>query len=169
MKNTGKMILAAGLLGVLTACGAADKVEGAANEMHTEHHASAMKTHPMKADERTAVHLTTGERLHVLEEMRGLLQSTQGIIEGLARDDMDLVQKSALAAGTGGRRTTENQAMHKKMPKEWMMLGMKAHKSMDEIAQMAADGKPAKEIQLKLVDAMNACTACHSAYQIPSP
>lgn len=143
-------------------------------EQHNEHmSASAGQNegveHKMQSEERFAVRLSEAERLHVLAEMRGLLQSTQSVIEGLAKNDMELVQEAALAAGTNGRKTTENNIMHKKMPKEWMQLGMMAHKSMDEIAQMAADGKPAKGIQLKLVDTMDACTACHSAYQLPNP
>lgn len=125
--------------------------------------------HEMHGEKRIAVHISVAERQHVLEEMRGLLQSTQGVIEGLALDDMELVASSALAAGTHGRKTTENNIMHKKMPKEWMQLGMQAHKSMDVIAQMAKDGKPAKDIQLKLVDTMNACTACHAAFYLPEP
>ena len=174
MKKYYSPLLIVGMMGLLTACGAHDKVEhnGGDHQM-AEHQRSEMHNqsagHEMKADERMVVQLSAGERQHVLAEMRGLLQSTQGIIEGLAKDDMDLVQQSALAAGTGGRKTTENMIMHKKMPKEWMQLGMMAHKSMDEIAQMAADGKPAKGIQLKLVDTMDACTACHSAYQLPNP
>ena len=136
--------------------------------MHNEGQKQKMG-HQMQTDERIAVILSPAERLHVLAEMRGLLQSTQNIIEGLATDNMDLVQEAALAAGTHGRKTTENNIMHKKMPAEWMQLGMKAHKTMDEIAQMAADAKPANEIQLKLVSAMNACTACHAAYQLPNP
>jgi len=135
-------------------------------QMHSEAHTQE-EGHSMQTEERIAVLLSADERLHVLSEMRGLLQSTQGIIEGLALDDMELVQKSALAAGTKGRKTTENNIMHKKMPKEWMQLGMMAHKTMDEIAAMAVDGKPAKEIQLKLLDTMNACTACHTVYYLP--
>lgn len=137
--------------------------------MHNNEGEKQKMGHQMQTDERIAVVLSSGERLHVLAEMRGLLQSTQSIVEGLATNDMALVQEAALAAGTHGRKTTENNIMHKKMPAEWMQLGMKAHKTMDEIAQMAADAKPANEIQLKLVEAMNACTACHGDYRLPNP
>lgn len=125
--------------------------------------------HQLQESTRTEVFLTAGERQHVLMEMRGLLESTQGIIEGLGSDDMKQVQESALAAGTEGRNSPKNQIMHKKMPTEWMQLGMKAHTTMDEIAQMAADAKPANDIQLKLVEAMNACVACHATYKLPKP
>ena len=174
MKKYYSPLLIAGLAGLLTACAPQDKTEhnGGEHQM-AEHQGNEMHKpsagHEMTADKRMAVQLSAGERQHVLMEMRGLLQSTQGIIEGLAKDDMELVQKSALAAGTDGRKTTENMIMHKKMPQEWMQLGGMAHKSMDEIAQMAADGKSAKDIQLKLVSAMDSCTACHAAYQLPNP
>ncbi len=177
MKNAYKIVAVIGLFGALTACGGADdapkkETHAAEHQMHDEasghnmHNEGGAQAH---TDQRIAVNLSAGQRLHVLEEMRGLLGSTQGIVEGLATGDMDLVQTSALAAGTKGRKTTENNMMHKKMPPEWMQLGMSAHKSMDKIAQMAADGKPAKDIQLKLVDTMNACTACHASFYLPNP
>ena len=125
--------------------------------------------HQPGIDERIAVHLSAGERQHVLMEMRGLLEATQNIVEGLATDNMEQVQNAARAAGTAGRKTTENQIMHKKMPKEWMRIGMMAHTSMDEIAVMASEGKPAREIQLKLADTMKACIACHATFRLPNP
>lgn len=179
MKNTiGKTILvtvsAIAMLG-LGACG-----DHAAKEAHADKQAArhdggkhAMQEHngeaghTMQADERIAVNLSSMQRLHVLTEMRGLLESTQGVIKGLALNDMEMVQISARKAGTDGRKTTENHEMHKKMPEGWMQLGRAAHKSMDEIAQMAADGKPIKDIQLKLVATMDSCMACHAAYRLP--
>lgn len=173
MKYLAKSVLISILAIGMSSCSDHDnmKSDHSHDEMtdHKPQNHEDAKGHETNMDERKPVYLSAGERQHVLAEMRGLLQSTQGVIEGLATDDMDMVQKSALAAGTGGRKTTENNIMHKKMPKEWMMLGKAAHKSMDEIAGMAADGKPAKEIQLKLVRAMDHCMACHTAFRLPNP
>ena len=171
-KNTACVFLVA--LG-LSACtpDAGDKTQSAMS--HESEHHEKMQGAPSEhqngqqkhGDTRIAVQLSGAQRQHVLAEMRGLLHSTQGIVEGLALGDMKLVQSAAKAAGMDGRKTTENQIMHKKMPPEWMRLGMSAHKSMDEIAAMAAKNMPAKDIQLKLVQTMNACIACHSAYYLP--
>ena len=177
MKYLAKPVLMSVLAIGMGSCSAHDDMKAAhtseqMESRHSHNHDGSEGNkdgHKAGMDERIAVYLSAGERQHVLAEMRGLLGSTQGVIEGLATDNMDLVQKSALAAGTGGRKTTENNMMHKKMPNEWMMLGMTAHKSMDEIAQMAADGKPAKDIQLKLVKTMDHCMACHVAFRLPNP
>ncbi len=173
MRYLAKPVLVSILAIGISSCSGHDNMKEAHNPAqmadHKPHNHDSSGGHETHLDKRKPVVLSAGERQHVLEEMRGLSQSTQGVIEGLAKDDMDLVQKSALAAGTGGRKTTENNIMHKKMPKEWMMLGKAAHKSMDEIARMAADGTPAKEIQLKLVETMDHCMACHAAFQLPNP
>ncbi len=139
------------------------------HQQNAEHQMQASNAgHQLQDETRTDVVLSAGERQHVLMEMRGLLQSTQGIIEGLGAGDMGMVQKHALAAGTKGRNSPANQVMHQKMPEGWMRYGMKAHKTMDVVAKMATDGKPATEIQLKLAEAMSACTACHAAYTLPA-
>ena len=132
-------------------------------------------TQQERLDKREMLPLNEMQREHVLNEMRGLLLATQGIIEGLANEDMQAVAVAASAVGMQARHTVENQANMKKLkmrqsvPPEFMKLGRSVHIAMDEIAQMAKDGRPAKEIQLKLANTMNACTACHSAYQIPNP
>ncbi len=128
-----------------------------------------------RLDQREILPLNQLQRQHVLEEMRGLLVATQGIIEGLANEDMEMVAKSASSAGMKSRQTVENRAnmqrlqMGRVLPAEFRKMGRAAHMGMDEISEMAKQGKSAKEIQLKLVDIMNTCVACHSAYQIPNP
>ncbi len=158
-----------GLLGTLGACSGKTVVEENAQV------ADASKQKIVRIDEREILPLNQLQREQVLNEMRGLLVATQGIIEGLANDDMNMVQEAAGLASMKANGTVENKAnmkrlqMGKVLPPEFRQLGQSTHQAFGEMAQMAADGKPTKDIQLKLVETMNSCVACHSAYQIPNP
>ena len=173
MKRILSLALSLGLLAAVSACSEAAGPTAEAPVIAHEAGPGSAATDPL--DTREILALNAEQRQHVLVEMRGLLLATQGVIEGLAEDDMAAVQTAASAVGMNALHTVESQANMKRLrmretaPKEFMTLGMGVHKSFDEIAQMAADGVPAKDIQLKLVDTMNNCMACHSAYQIPNP
>lgn len=158
-----------GLLGALSAC-APQATEEKAAEVAQE-----VAQVVERLDRREILPLNQMQRESVLAEMRGLLIASQGVIEGLALDDMQMVQDAANAASMKANGTVENKQNMKRLrmgqvlPPEFRQMGQGTHMAFSEIAQMAADGKPAKDIQLKLVDTMNTCVACHSAYQIPNP
>ncbi len=128
-----------------------------------------------RLDQRQILPLNQMQRQHVLEEMRGLLIATQGVIKGLAENDMQSVQEAAIAVSLQAQGTIENKQNMKRLrmgqvlPPEFRKLGKSAHIAFGEMAQMAADGASAKDIQLKLADTMDACVACHMTYQIPNP
>jgi len=177
MKNVYKIGFMVGLFGALTACGGADeapKKDVRAAALQAEPAVPAIQAAD-RLDTREILPVNQLQRQHVLEEMRGLLGATQGMIEGLAENDMDAVQTAASAVGMNAMHTVENQKNMKRLkmgqavPPEFRQLGQGVHKSFDEMAQMAADGKSAKDIQLKLAETMNACTACHATYQLPNP
>ncbi|NNM68957.1 MAG: hypothetical protein HKM00_03135 [Gallionella sp.] len=116
-------------------------------------------------DGRTAVVLQASERDFVLSEMRGMLAATQGILEGANRGDMQLVIKSASAAGMGVAADV-NPALMAKLPLDFKTLGMSVHHDMDDIAKAAASGTPASEILKMLSNTLTKCVACHSAWQL---
>jgi len=117
-------------------------------------------------DGRTAVILTPAERQAVLGEMRMLLESSQTIVEALANDDLAAVENTARPLGAGAIATVDF-ALRAKLPLEFKKLGFATHYAMDDIADMARDKRPAREIQLKLAETMNNCIACHALYQLP--
>ena len=171
MKKLQISLIMAGMLGGFSAC-APQPTKSADNKAI----APAQATQSVeRLDTREILPLNQLQRQHVLEEMRGLLVATQGVVEGLAHEDMAAVAESASSVGMEALHTVENQENMKKLrmrqtaPEEFMALGMGVHKSFDAMAQMATDGKPVKDIQLKLADTMNACVACHTSYQIPNP
>jgi hypothetical protein len=119
------------------------------------------------ADGRTAVLLREGERQLVLEEMRGLLEATQQILEGLYDGDMKQVGQAASAVGMAATSTMD-VALKARLPMEFRKLGFATHTAFDDIAGMAQNGRDAGAIQKKLAETMNTCIACHAGFQIPS-
>jgi len=117
-------------------------------------------------DGRTAVVLNEGERRMVLAEMRGLLEATQLIVDGLANDDLKQVEQAALAVGSQAIGTMDF-ALKAKLPMDFKQLGFATHYAFDDIAEMARNGLAPAAIQAKLADAMGNCIACHEAFQIP--
>ncbi len=172
MKN---MLISAGLLVgliVATACAPQKTETDKAQDKN-------LKSTPVKAmerlDTREILPLNPEQRMHVLEEMRGLLAATQGIIDGVANEDRDKIVNAASAAGMKARHTVESQEnmkrlkMRQSVPPEFMKLGRSVHNDMDAIAAMAKEGAAFKDIQHKLAQTMTVCVACHAAYQIPNP
>lgn len=117
------------------------------------------------SDNRTAVVLNPGERDFVLREMRTMLSSTHGILEGINRGDLKQVAQAARAAGMG-TAVDVNPALMAKLPLPFKQLGMSVHREMDELAAAAESGKPAAELQQMLTNALSKCVACHNAWQI---
>ncbi|MCF6275724.1 MAG: hypothetical protein L3J05_08175 [Robiginitomaculum sp.] len=169
MKKIYTGVIVVGLFAGLTACAPKAAEEKAAIVVPMP------ATETVRLDEREILPLNQMQRQQVLGEMRGLLVATQGVVEGLARDDMQMVADAANAVSMQAHGTVENKQNMKRLkmgqvlPPEFRQLGRGLHIAFGDIAQMATDGKPAKEIQLKLADTMNSCVACHSAYQIPNP
>ena len=118
-------------------------------------------------DGRTAILLNENERLMVLAEMRGLLEATQQIVDGLAKDDLEQVEQASLAVGSQAIGTMDF-ALKAKLPLDFKQLGFATHYAFDDIAEMARNGDKTAAIQSKLADTLGKCIACHSAFQIPA-
>ncbi|HEU0188830.1 MAG TPA: hypothetical protein VFQ97_02425 [Gallionella sp.] len=116
-------------------------------------------------DGRTAVVLQAGERDLILSEMRGLLASTQGILEGANQGDLQRIAKAATSAGMAAAADV-NPALMAKLPMEFKQLGLSVHRDMDEIAKAAEGGKPAPELLKMASNVLTKCVGCHAAWQL---
>ena len=117
------------------------------------------------SDGRTSIVLQPAERDLVLSEMRGLLSSTQGILDGANKGDAKLIIQAAHAAGMAAAADV-NPALMAKLPLEFKLLGMGVHHDMDDIAKAAEGGVPVPEILKMTSNTLQKCVACHSAWQI---
>jgi hypothetical protein len=117
------------------------------------------------SDNRTAVVLGAGERELILSEMRNLLGSVQGILDGINHGDMK--QAASAARGVGMASAADvNPALMAKLPMPFKQLGMSVHHDMDDLAQAAESGKTTAELQTMLTNTLSKCVACHASWQL---
>jgi hypothetical protein len=116
-------------------------------------------------DGRTAIVLNPTERDLVLSEMRGLLSSVQGIVEGINQKDINRIVQSSRSAGMGAAGDV-NPLLLAKLPMEFKKLAFSMHSDMDEIGKAAESGKPAPELLKMTTDNLAKCIACHASWQI---
>lgn len=116
-------------------------------------------------DNRTAVVLPVAERNLILAEMRGMLASTQAILEAANQGDARRVAQAARASGMAAAADV-NPALMARLPLEFKSLGLSVHRDMDEIAKAAEGGTASPEIMKMVSNALLKCVACHAAWQL---
>lgn len=119
-------------------------------------------------DHRAVIDLQPAERELVLREMRGLLSATQGVIDGISRNDMHLVVQSAQSAGMAAAADV-NPALMAKLPLSFKTLGMRVHRDMDDIALAAASGETQSQLLARVSVTLSSCVACHASWQLGTP
>lgn len=130
---------------------------------HPGHHQQHGDANPAK-DERQALRLTDDERAAVLAEMRGFLQSVQGIVAAVADSKPAAAVEPAKASGMGAMHAMPKSLMGK-LPMEFRKLGMDTHQKFDALA-LEASGIGDGKTMLKGLDAILAnCNGCHAAYR----
>ncbi len=117
------------------------------------------------ADGRIAVLMSPNERNGVLGEMRGLLETVQGITAAAVDGDMAEVQALASAAGMAAP-DREDPGLLRKLPLEFKTLGLATHRSFDELATLASVTDDPLAVLGEMAGVMNNCVACHNAYRI---
>lgn len=115
-------------------------------------------------DGRTAILLTGAERDHVLGEMRGFLETVEGVVTGISDNDMQAVAEVASAAGMAGV-ASEPAALIGKLPLDFKTLGMDTHALFDDLAAAASDTNDPAVVTAKLSTLMQNCTSCHAGYR----
>ncbi len=118
------------------------------------------------ADGRQAILLTESERNLVLAEMRGMLESVQGIVEGIARRDMKHVAAAARLSGTASTGHVPVSLMAK-LPLAFKQMGQVTHRDFDEIALRAESGEPEEMLLERFGERLKNCIACHATFRLP--
>jgi len=121
------------------------------------------------SDKRARLPLTVAERDIVLGEMRGLLTSSQAILDAALNNDLP---RAALAARAAGMGEVEHIPLEirgpliGKLPLEFKQLGFSVHRDFDQIA-LDAESLGDRDHTLKqLAQLMRKCVACHASYAI---
>ena len=109
--------------------------------------------------------LSATERNAILIEMRGFLESVQGIVAGLAEQNTRAIATSARTSGMASAQGVP-QALKDKLPTEFKKLGMATLMAFDGLIRESMEiGN--RQVILKQVGAlMGNCTTCHAGYRI---
>lgn len=117
------------------------------------------------ADGRRAIALAPAERDLVLGEMRAMLGSVQGVVDGLQAHDAKQVAAAARASGMSAA-VDLSPALMAKLPLEFKTLGLNTHRGFDELAQVAEKGASGDDLLKKLGTQLAACVGCHAGYRL---
>ncbi|MEZ5937865.1 MAG: hypothetical protein R3C52_06550 [Hyphomonadaceae bacterium] len=134
-------------------------------------------------DPRKVIKLNPAQRAHMLEQMRGFLTASQGVISGVGAGDRELAAKAAEAAAHGGGQGGghgggqggghgggqgggEGLRMGQVLPPEFRQMAMATHKEFGAIAELARSDASDAAVLARLGQAMNTCASCHALYQI---
>ena len=115
-------------------------------------------------DVRTAVALSEAERDQILGEMRQLLKSVHGVLQGVTNQDLNGAGKAARAAGMG-MAADVNPALLGKLPLAFKAMGMSVHRDFDGLADGIQSGERGEQVLKRLADLTSRCTACHDLYR----
>ena len=115
-------------------------------------------------DKRQSLGLTAAEKADFLAEMRQMLTSIQGIMDGIGTNNRALIIKSARYSGNRMARETP-QSVKKKTPATFKQLGGPTHMKFEELAVRAEDDEMT-ELAALTADLMKNCLACHSMFKV---
>ncbi|HRY07804.1 MAG TPA: cytochrome c [Hyphomicrobiaceae bacterium] len=116
-------------------------------------------------DARHNIVLDPTERAFVLAEMRGFLQSVEGVIGALASDRAAEAKTAAAKSGMAVMHSVP-PTLPKKLPKEFMMMGRATHQAFDALAQEAASMGDKTAMLKQLETILNTCNTCHASYRL---
>jgi cytochrome c556 len=114
-------------------------------------------------DSRTPVPLVPMMAHHQKEQMRGHLESVQGVVEALARSDFAAAEKAARSMGFSEQMGMMCQHMGAGAP-GFSEQALKFHHAADRMAD-AAHRKDRAATLKRLQETLQTCTACHATYR----
>jgi len=117
------------------------------------------------SDGRTTILLSTVERNLVLKEMRTMLSSVQGIVEGLSEQDLSRVASASRTSGSSMAQQVPPVLMAK-LPLEFKQLGHSVHTGFDELTVASKQEETSDMILSRLSGQLSRCVACHATYRL---
>lgn len=136
-------------------------LEGCTKPQHSAHQETARGA----SDAREAIILSRAERDLLLAEMRLMLESTEGVVAGLAAKDMQAIAQAAARSAPNAAGTVD-QELHGSLPEAFVHSGAGAHGGFNDIARLAREGAGAEAVTRRLSLTLQQCTSCHAAYRV---
>lgn len=114
-------------------------------------------------DGRFNLRLTPQEQADFLAEMRVMLGSVQGIVQGIADEDREAIARFARLSGNRMARATP-ATVRARLPETFKALGGPTHLLFEEIA-IRAETDEMPQLTRLLGETLNQCMACHAAFR----
>jgi cytochrome c556 len=118
----------------------------------------------VQIDGRFNLRFTAAEQSEFLAEMRVMLGTVQGIVQGIAASDRDAIARFARLSGNRMSRATP-AAVRAKLPKAFEELGGPTHLMFEELA-IRAETDDMDQIGRQLATTMGQCMACHTTFKV---
>lgn len=127
--------------------------------------APAVEPHDPSTDSRQRLVLGPAQRQMVLAEMRLMLESVSGILQGLARGDRPAAEKSARTSGMTGSADMDPH-IQTRLPRQFLELAIHTHRGFDALADQIKTGHSQADILRELARLTGNCVACHTMYRL---
>lgn len=115
-------------------------------------------------DARFNLRLSPAEQSQFLAEMRVMLGSVQGIVQGIAESDREVIAKFARISGNRMARATP-ASVRAKLPPAFQEIGGPTHLMFEELA-LRAETDDMDQLMALLGRTLNQCMACHAAFRV---
>jgi len=117
------------------------------------------------SDTRTTIHLSAKEGAHLRRGMRIFLESVQGIADGVHRNSMAQVARSAERSGMGMIEDISfSDAVS--LPPEFIIMSIDTHQKFDALSRSAVENATKASAIAQLSAILANCTACHTTYRL---
>lgn len=115
-------------------------------------------------DSRINLNLTPQERAVFLADMRGMLASIQGVMQGIGDSDRERIAAAARQSGNRMARATP-ASIRAKTPQSFRDIGGPTHMLFEELA-VRAETDDMDSLARDAAKLMNQCMACHATFRV---
>jgi hypothetical protein len=115
-------------------------------------------------DSRINLKLTPQERAVFLADMRNMLASIQGVMQGIGDSDRERIAAAARQSGNRMARATP-ASIRAKIPQSFRDIGGPTHMMFEELA-VRAETDDMDSIARDTANLMNQCMACHATFRV---
>lgn len=115
-------------------------------------------------DGRMDLGLTPEERVEFLAEMRQMLASVQGILQGIGTEDRNRIAAAARLSGNRMARATPD-SVREKLPQSFRDIGGPTHLLFEELA-VRAETDEMDSLARFTAELINQRVACHAAFRV---
>jgi len=126
---------------------------------------AAAPPHESSTDTRQRLIFAPTQRDQLLAEMRLMLGSVSGIVQGLAANDLPAAEKAARASGMVHAADTD-PLIKTLLPQQFLGLAMQTHMGFDTLADQIKAGGGRDDTLRGLAKLTGNCVACHAVYRL---